>query len=159
MELQKVIRKRINRSALALLSLFLTFTLLTSLFPMPVHADEGNQPDIARVFRGPHNQEIAEVVIAGRPPRIKAAVASVPEAIVQGATGTLSDVPAFNWSYGCSATSAAMLFGFYDRTGYPDMYTGPYNGGVCPLDNSYWGAGINGSDGQMPLSATRQGLD
>jgi subtilisin family serine protease len=65
----------------------------------------------------------------------------------------LTDVPAFNWCYGCSATSAAMMFGFYDRNGYPYMYTGPTNGGVCPLTNAAWG------NGNMPLSATKMGLD
>ncbi len=65
----------------------------------------------------------------------------------------LPDVPAFDWSNGCSATSAAMLFGYYDRTGYPNMYAGPTNGGVCPLDNSSWAYGTT------PLSATRQGYD
>jgi len=65
----------------------------------------------------------------------------------------LSDVPAFDWSNGCSATSAAMMFGYYDRNGYADMYAGPTNGGVCPLDNAAWGYG------SMPLSATKMGLD
>ena len=51
-----------------------------------------------------------------------------------------ADVPAFNWTYGCSATSAGMLCGYYDRNGYPNLYTGTVNGGVCPLDNSAWGA-------------------
>jgi hypothetical protein len=64
----------------------------------------------------------------------------------------LTDVPAFNWCYGCSATSAAMMFGFYDRNGYPYMYTGPTNGGVCPLTNAAWG------NGNMPLSATKWAL-
>lgn len=65
----------------------------------------------------------------------------------------LSDVPAFDWSNGCSATSAAMMFGYYDRNGYSNMYDGPTNGGICPLNNAAWG------DGSMPLSATKMGLD
>ena len=35
------------------------------------------------------------------------------------------DVPSMTWSYGCSATSATMLFGYYDRVGYPNLYVGP----------------------------------
>ena len=66
---------------------------------------------------------------------------------------TLSGVPAFNWCYGCSATSAAMMFGYYDRTGFPGMYTGPVDGGVCPLTNATWGYG------ESPLSATHMGKD
>lgn len=45
-------------------------------------------------------------------------------------------VPAFNWSFGCSATSAAMIAGYYDRNGFDNMYAGPTNGGLMPLDNS-----------------------
>ena len=67
----------------------------------------------------------------------------------------LSDVPAFDWVYGCSATSAAMQAGYYDRTGYPNMYSGPTNGGVMPLDNSSWGY----MAGECPLSATHMGYD
>jgi hypothetical protein len=73
----------------------------------------------------------------------------------------LTDVPAFEWSYGCSATSAAMMAGYYDRNGYSNMYAGPGGtpAGLCPLDNSEWGAGIGGSDGECPLSATHLGKD
>jgi len=66
---------------------------------------------------------------------------------------TLSNVPAFDWCYGCSATSAAMMFGHYDNHNYTNMYAGPTNGGVCPMNNSVWGAG------ECPLSATHQGYD
>jgi len=45
----------------------------------------------------------------------------------------LSEVPTSSWTYGCSATSAGMIFGYYDRIGYSNMYTGTYNGGVAPL--------------------------
>ena len=53
----------------------------------------------------------------------------------------LDNVPTSTWTYGCSATSAGMLFGYYDRTGYNNMYTGPCNGGMCPMSNL--GQGIN----------------
>jgi len=62
----------------------------------------------------------------------------------------LNDVPTSGWTYGCSATSAGMIFGYYDRTGYPDMYTGPANGGVAPLTSL--GA-------QCSIIATRNGFD
>ncbi len=73
----------------------------------------------------------------------------------------LSNVPAFSWCFGCSATSAAMAAGYYDNNGYPNMYTGPTNGGVCPLDNSSWpDVVISGETrDQCPLSATHDGLD
>jgi hypothetical protein len=63
----------------------------------------------------PAQQEIVQVIVSGKPPKdIAAAAASVPDVHIQGVTNILSDVPAFDWSYGCSATSAAMLFGYYD---------------------------------------------
>jgi hypothetical protein len=73
----------------------------------------------------------------------------------------IDDVPAFDWSYGCSATSAAMVAAYYDRNGYPNIYTGPTNGGVMPLDNSTWNesSGGEGGDGECPLSATHLGFD
>lgn len=73
----------------------------------------------------------------------------------------LPDVPAFNWSFGCGPTTGAMAAGYYDLHGFPDMYTGPTNGGVCPMDNSCWpDVDINGATlHQCPLSATRIDLD
>ncbi|HWQ63564.1 MAG TPA: PKD domain-containing protein [Methanospirillum sp.] len=69
-----------------------------------------------------------------------------------------NQVPALKWSYGCSATSATMLFGYYDRAGFSNMYTGPTNGGVFPLTNTVWGSSSEGN-GQCPLSASQYGLD
>nr|WP_319540286.1 PKD domain-containing protein [uncultured Methanospirillum sp.] len=83
-------------------------------------------------------------------------LASATNVSVQGLSS--SDVPAMRWSYGCSATSATMLFGYYDRAGYANMYTGPTNGGVFPLTNSVWGSSSEGN-GQCPLSASQNGLD
>ena len=97
---------------------------------------------------------IDEVIVPGRPPEIyRAQAAIIPEPNVAAGTNTLPNVPAFDWSYGCSATSAAMMFGYYDNTGYPNIYTGPTNGGVIPMTNAVWGAG------ECPLSATHLGID
>ena len=84
-----------------------------------------------------------------------------PPAVYTRSTKTLPLVPAFNWSFGCSATSAAMIAGYYDNFGYPNMYLGPTNNGVMPMDNSSWpDTTINGElRHQCPLSATCQGLD
>ena len=79
------------------------------------------------------------------------------DSLTSDSTNILSDVPSFDWSYGCSATSAAMMFGYYDRTGYDNMYTGPTDGGLCPLSNSVWGSG--GMYNECPLSATHAGVD
>ncbi len=76
-----------------------------------------------------------------------------PVAIPTRSTVLLDGVPAFNWCYGCSATSAAMMAGYYDRHDYGHIYTGPANEGVMPLNNAIWGYG------ECPLSATHQGYD
>jgi hypothetical protein len=81
--------------------------------------------------------------------------------ILEAAGSNSLIVPAFNWFFGCSATSGAMIAAYYDRNGYPNMYTGPTNGGVMPLDNSVWPTWNDGSSTyrQDPLAASRNGLD
>ncbi|NLF30089.1 MAG: hypothetical protein GX591_04280 [Planctomycetes bacterium] len=76
-----------------------------------------------------------------------------------GAPGQhLLAVPTSTWSYGCSATSAGMIFGYYDRNGYGNMYTGPANGGVAPLTNL--GPGIGAPlPGSTSLIVTMNGFD
>jgi hypothetical protein len=62
----------------------------------------------------------------------------------------LGNVPTSSWTYGCSATSAGMMFGYYDRLGYSNMYAGPANGGLAPLSDL---------GNACSLIATRNGLD
>jgi parallel beta-helix repeat protein len=118
----------------------------------PAIAQTGN-PYLVRTFVDEQGRLIDEIIVPGRPPEIKAAVAVVPEPNPAMGINTLSNVPAFNWCYGCSATSAAMMFGCYDNHNYTNMYAGPTNGGVCPMTNSVWGSG------ECPLSATHYGYD
>ncbi len=54
------------------------------------------------------------------------------------AADTLPGFPAYTWVYGCSAVSGAMIAGYYDNNGYGNLYTGPTNGGVMPLTDTYW---------------------
>lgn len=70
-------------------------------------------------------------------------------------------VPAFDWMFGCSAVSGAMIAGYYDRNGFPNLYTGPTNGGVMPLDNSSWPTWWDGSATypNCPLVASHDGVD
>jgi PKD repeat protein len=74
----------------------------------------------------------------------------------------LLPVPAYNWVFGCSAVSASMVAAYLDRNGLSNMYTGPTNGGVMPMDNSTWPTwtDVNGSTYPgNPLTASRNGLD
>lgn len=82
-----------------------------------------------------------------------------PDAALGVATLT---VPAYDWSFGCSATSGSMIAAYYDRNDFTDIYTGPTNGGVMPHDSSiwpYWTDGIGDTYGQCPLTASHNGLD
>ena len=97
---------------------------------------------------------IDKIVVPGRPPKFfRMSAVDVPHDYATQGIVVLPNVPAFNWSYGCSATSAAMIMGYYDNMGYSNMYAGPANGGVCPPNNATWGYG------ECPLSATHLGYD
>ena len=84
-------------------------------------------------------KEVAVYVFPGRPPANRAPEVRVPFMAPAAETNILASMPAFYWSYGCSPTAAAMMMGYYDLNGYPNLYTGPANGGVCPQTNSTWG--------------------
>lgn len=71
-------------------------------------------------------------------------------------------VPALRWVFGCSAVSGAMVAGYYDRNGFPDIYTGPANNGLFPLDDLSWPSwtdAVGDSYPGDPLIASRYGLD
>ena len=139
-----------------LLSILLVCLLLGAMFgiaPTVVQGQQTENPYLVSTFYDGHGQQIDEIIFPGRPPAIKATAAFVPEPNTAMGVNILGNVPAFDWSYGCSATAAAMMMGYYDNVGLADMYTGPANGGVCPMNNSVWGSG------ESPLSATHQGID
>jgi len=75
-------------------------------------------PYLVRTFIDEQGRQIDEVIVPGRPPEIKAPVVAVLEPNPAMGINTLSNVPAFDWCYGCSATSAAMMFGHYDNHDY-----------------------------------------
>jgi hypothetical protein len=97
------------------------------------------------------------------PPGYELQRSAVPLPNADAALGvTTLSVPAFEWSFGCSATSGAMIAGYYDRNGFPNIYTGPTNSGEIPLDNSPWPDWTDGHGdiyAQCPLIASHQGLD
>ena len=102
-------------------------------------------------------KEISRITVPGSPPvGYRAPVATPTRSSV-----IINNVPAYDWSFGCAPTAAAMAAGFYDKTSYPDIYTGPTNDGIMPLTNTGWGTvQINGYTlAQCPLSATMLGLD
>jgi hypothetical protein len=55
--------------------------------------------------------------------------------------GILSNAPDYNWWYGCSATSAGMMMGYYDIHGYDGLgYPNLVPGGTAELDTYPSGA-------------------
>ncbi|MDP1993020.1 MAG: C39 family peptidase, partial [Syntrophales bacterium] len=87
---------------------------------------------------------------------------SLPEPRSEMGSNTLI-VPAFNWVFGCSAVSGAMIAGYHDRSGFPNIYTGPTNGGTIPLqEHSSWTNWIDSYGDTYPnnpLIASHDGLD
>ncbi len=78
------------------------------------------------------------------------------------AANTLPNFPSYNWVFGCSAVSGAMIAAYYDNNGYGNMYTGPANGGVMPLTDTSWPTwldSINDRYPNNPLIASHQGVD
>ncbi len=113
----------------------------------------------------PNGASIEKMVISGPPtppPGYETArrAVSLPELDSVAGVKTLT-VPAFNWVFGCSAVSGAMIASYQDRTNYPRIYTGPTNGGVMPLDNSSWPTWSDGytTYPNCPLIASHNGVD
>ena len=152
--LMKLILKKIFLSkrnmVFCLLFLFLTISLLSG---------KSLEDYKVRTFRDPETGKlIDEITVPGVPPKDR--IPSPPAEITRS-TVMISNVPAFDWSFGCSATSASMIAGLYDANNYPAMYEGPTNSGIMPTSNNVWPQWSDGYDtrDQCPLSATHNGLD
>ncbi len=92
------------------------------------------------------------------PPGYDLEAASLP---VSRAAVLLPDFPSYDWVFGCSAVSGAMIAAYYDRNGYDNMYAGPTNGGVMPITDTGWDDWSDGFDTypNNPLIASHLGLD
>jgi len=157
-----------NKKTGRILSTLLLFCLLLALVPACAAGDgsdtsqtgtRGTDPGLKSWFDYHGRQVDKRVIGPGLPPHGWKTGENVPTITgVSVYAVNAADIPALSWSYGCTATSAAMYFGYYDRNGYPDMYTGSANGGVFPLTNEIWGSSPLG-DGECPLSASHSGID
>jgi hypothetical protein len=112
-----------------------------------------------------NGKTLEKIVVPGPPSPpagfIRPSVANLPVPNPAAGINVLTNVPASTWAFGCSATSASMMFGYYDNSGYASMYEGPANGGVFPMTNATWGTvSLSGETRALnPLSATRNSLD
>jgi len=139
-------------------------SILFILISYNIYAETSLEKYIVDRKVGPNGSEIIGInVPGGRPPKnyVRKEIVDIESLKTSRNVVIIDDVPAFDWSYGCSATSAAIIAAYYDRNGYPNIYTGPTNGGIMPLNNSIWNesSGGEGGDGECPLSATHQGFD
>jgi len=168
------LQMRLGRKALyAAILLSLVFSLCSAGGSPAAHAQEAKTPEPNSEYFTiitttlDDGRSIDEYRINGPPTsppgyEVERAEVAPPEPNPEGGVNILSDVPAFDWSFGCSATSGAMIAGYYDRTGFPNIYTGPTNSGVIPLDSSSWPKWTDGNGdkyGQNPLAASHNGLD
>ncbi len=74
----------------------------------------------------------------------------------------IANFPSFSWVFGSSAVSGAMIAGYYDRNGFPEMYTGPTDSGIMPLTDTSWPTWTDiNSDTypNNPLVASKNGVD
>jgi len=152
-------KKRISRKLL--LAVFLVTIIFTS--QLVAQVEENKYFSVEKIILN-DGTTIDKIIISGPPtppPGFERTSVVLPEPNPAAGTNVLLEVPAFDWSFGCSATSAAMIAGYYDRHGSAEMYTGPTDGGVMPLDNSSWPDWYDGHAmrHQCPLSATRNELD
>lgn len=95
--------------------------------------------------------------------------ASTSTAVNRAATFVSTSFPSYDWVFGCSAVSSAMIAAYYDNNGYPDMYTGSTNGGDMPISDMVepytstyiWGQWNDGyvSYPNNPLVASHSGVD
>jgi len=106
--------------------------------------------------------QLSGYVIHGPPSPIPAYEAERLASLKPATAGViLPDFPSFDWVFGCSAVSGAMIAGYYDRGAYPNMYTGPANGGIMPLTDTGWPTWSDGYDPypNNPLIASHLGVD
>lgn len=116
---------------------------------------------ILRRFAADGNELEGYVINGPSKPPAEFAEEHAANAIQGEVEGTIANFPAYTWVFGCSAVSGAMIAAYYDRGSYPNMYSGPTNGGVMPLNNSSWGTWSDGSDTypNNPLIASHINVD
>ena len=138
---------------------------------LSAHAQDAKQPVSSKYYtvspvKLPDGKTLLKSIISSppQPPpgfEVQRPAVSLPKPDIAAGVNVLT-VPAFTWVFGCSAVSGSMVAGYYDRNGYPNMYTGPTNGGLMPLNNSSWPTwidGVNQTYPNNPLVASKNGVD
>jgi len=74
----------------------------------------------------------------------------------------LPNFPSYNWVFGCGAVAGSLIAAYYDQNGFPNVYTGPTNGGLMPLTDTSWGTWTDSNSDTYvsnPLVASQIGVD
>lgn len=116
---------------------------------------------ILRQFAADGNELEGYVINGPSKPPAEFAEEHAANAIQGEVEGTIANFPAYTWVFGCSAVSGAMIAAYYDRGSYPNMYSGPTNGGVMPLNNASWPTWSDGFETypNNPLIASHINVD
>jgi len=160
------------RKYLTVLGGLCTSLIFAVVLLLPVTVVQSNAEDIStQYFKSksvilPDGTGLDEMIINGPPVpppgyEIERRPVSLPVPMKEAGVNTLT-VPAYSWVFGCSSVSGGMIAGYYDRSGWPQMYLGPTDGGVMPLDNSSWPrwTDVSGTSyPSCPLVASKNGVD
>ncbi|MBP1627666.1 MAG: exported protein of unknown function [Holophagaceae bacterium] len=155
---------RLYRSLIALLGLSLSPCQAAGGF-QKTETKKLNAYCTLNTLKRPDGKTLQQLVISGpsAPPSgftTQRQAASLPTPDAAAGTNALT-VPAYTWVFGCSAVSGAMIAGFYDRNGFPNIYTGATGSGIIPLTDNTWGIWTDGyaTYPNNPLIASHAGVD
>lgn len=77
----------------------------------------------------------------------------LPNRAAAAANVLLMQVPDYTWYAGCFGTASGNLMGYWDRHGFPNLYTGPTAEGTAPLNN------FGSNEGIRSMWASKAGVD
>lgn len=107
--------------------------------------------------------EISAHIIKGSPhPPVGFEAERSASAIPLTTATALPNFPSYSWVYGCGSVSAAMIAGYYDHNGFPNMYSGPTNNGLMPITDTAWSTWTDSAGKTYPnnpLIASKKGVD
>ncbi len=158
-----------KKRLLILLSFVFIFVSLTGTMPSVLAQDDGPFVEVVNDYYTVEHYSLADgtaleraIINGPAEPLIGYEEETTPSLEPLPSEGVISNFPSYDWVFGCSAVSGAMIAAYYDRNGYGNMYSGPTNGGVMPLTDTSWptwsdGAGANYPNN--PLIASNNGVD
>ena len=143
-------------------SRLLIVALLLITFGLIAQAKTGSNGNYSYDYKIDENGDKVKMMrYAGMPPKDLPPVVQLPKTMKTGEKGAfwLNNVPSYTWCYGCTATATSIINGYYDSFGAPGVYTGPTNGGVQPMTNSWTTSSSQTGTDQCPVAGSKDGTD